>query len=316
VFFLNAERTIYGRYGSRSARDAMQDVSLEGFGKAMEGALELHSHYPANKQSLAAKTGAISRFAMPEGYPSLNQFSATVAPGGHRHNNRCIHCHQIHAAELNYLRASKQPILDRDLWSYPMPTVLGLGLDPKERATLKSVAAKSAAEKAGFRAGDNILQLDGQPIISIADVQWVLQQAGEAGQVRALVERGGEQLELTLPLAQGWRRLADFAWRDSTCGWAIVRFNSADLSDAERRRLGFSEETLALVVDFVGIEIKDAGLRKKDIILQVDGQRKRMTESDFLAYVVRHKSRGEKLDISVLRAGKELNLHVPVQDIR
>jgi S1-C subfamily serine protease len=197
-----------------------------------------------------------------------------------------------------------------------MPTLLGLGLDPKERATLKSVAAKSAAEKAGFRAGDNILQLDGQPIISIADVQWVLQQTKEPGQVGALVERGSKQIELTLSLAKGWRRRADFAWRDSTCGWAIVRFNSADLSDAERKRLGFAEETLALAVDFVGIEIKDAGLKKKDIILQVDGQRKRMTESDFLAYVVRHKSPGEKLDLSVLRAGKEMNLTVPVQDIR
>src|SRR2546427_11089698 len=56
VFFLNADGTVYGRYGSRSARDAMQDVSLEGFAKAMDGALELHGHYPANKRSLASKT--------------------------------------------------------------------------------------------------------------------------------------------------------------------------------------------------------------------------------------------------------------------
>ena len=316
VFFLNADRTIYGRYGSRSDKDAMQDVSIEGLRKALEGAWELHKEYPANKQSLAAKRGPAPRFPTPENYPSLGRYGASVSPGAVRNNNKCVHCHQVHAAELSFLRASKQPLLDKDLWSYPTPDLLGLRLDSKERAMVKFVAAGSAAEKAGFRAGDRILKLAGQPIISIADVQWVLQQAREPGEVKALLERGSRQLELVLRLAAGWRRQASFAWRDSTCGWAIARFSSADLSPEERKHLGLAGNSLALVVDFVGIEIRPSGLMKKDVIIEVDGQRARMTQSDFLAHVARTRMPGDVLNLKVLRAGKELRLQVPVQEIR
>ena len=84
VFFLNADRTIYGRYGSRSSRDAMQDVSIEGFAKAAEAALEVHARYPSNKASLGGKNGPAPRFATPEGYPSLERYTATVTPGARR----------------------------------------------------------------------------------------------------------------------------------------------------------------------------------------------------------------------------------------
>jgi S1-C subfamily serine protease len=123
-------------------------------------------------------------------------------------------------------------------------------------------------------------------------------------------------MELNLAVASGWRRQGDFAWRDSTCGWAVARFNSADLSLADRKRLGLPGDALALMVDFVGIEIKNSGINKKDVIVGVDGQRNRLTESEFLAYVARNKALGDELSVTVLRAGKELKLKVPVHDIR
>ena len=42
AFFLNADRTIYGRYGTRSRSNRKDDVSLPGFTKAMTAALALH----------------------------------------------------------------------------------------------------------------------------------------------------------------------------------------------------------------------------------------------------------------------------------
>ena len=51
----------------------------------------------------------------------------------------------------------------RLLFPYPHPKTLGLILDPKEKATVLRVEEKSPAEKAGFRKGDAILTLEGQP---------------------------------------------------------------------------------------------------------------------------------------------------------
>ena len=56
VFFMNADKTVYGRYGTRSDnKQATRDISIEGFGKALDGALKLHAAYPGNKAALKGK---------------------------------------------------------------------------------------------------------------------------------------------------------------------------------------------------------------------------------------------------------------------
>src|SRR2546430_12370643 len=72
VFFLNADRTIYGRYGTRSERkDATKDISIESFREALAAALALHKHYPANKAALAGKQPRPTKFKTPDDFPSL-----------------------------------------------------------------------------------------------------------------------------------------------------------------------------------------------------------------------------------------------------
>src|SRR5260221_9518817 len=72
VFFMNADKTVYGRFGSRSdATESARDISIEGFREALGAALELHKNYPANRAALAGKQSRPPRFATPEEYPSL-----------------------------------------------------------------------------------------------------------------------------------------------------------------------------------------------------------------------------------------------------
>ena len=47
VFFLNADETIYGRYGGRDASDAEARISMKGLRYAMDRALEAHKSPPA-----------------------------------------------------------------------------------------------------------------------------------------------------------------------------------------------------------------------------------------------------------------------------
>src|SRR2546421_895462 len=210
VFFMNADKTIYGRYGSRSDRkDATRDISIEGFRQALVGALNLHKHYPVNKASLAGKQPKPVRFKTPDEFPSLRgKYPAKLDYEG-KVVQSCMHCHQVRDAERRLLRDEKKPIPDEVLYPYPMPEVIGLALDPAESATVKNLLAGSAAEKAGFNAGDKILVLEGQPILSIADVQWVLQNAAQPATLNARVLRRLTKVNLALDLAADWRRLSD-----------------------------------------------------------------------------------------------------------
>jgi hypothetical protein len=322
AFFLNADRTIYGRYGRRSQKSVTHDISLEGFRKAMAAALELHKGYPGNKESLVGRLGPAPRFRTPEEYPLLKgkKYPATLQPNKTVRQS-CIHCHQVQMAERQLARTARKPIPDEALWLYPDPDTLGLVFDPQGRATLKEVPAGSPAHKDGFRAGDEVVRLAGQPLTSPADGQWILHRAGDADRLKAEVRRGGKTAELNLSLPPGWRRKANLSWREST--WDLRRMAAGgmiceDAPAALRKRLGLGEEVLALRVKGLGgfgqhATAKKIGFQKDDVILEFDGRAGRMTESELLAYGVQRKLLGDRVPVTVLRKGERVKLTLPMQ---
>ncbi|MBI2949616.1 MAG: PDZ domain-containing protein [Verrucomicrobia bacterium] len=314
VLFLNADRTIYGRYGTRASRELAKEISVEGFRKAMEGALDLHKNYPAIKETLAGKTGPAPQVKVPEAYPMLRKvgYTATVSSRNPAGGNpgACIHCHQINNNVYRSYRGVSTPIPDHVLWAYPPPNVLGLELDVNERATVKAVAPGSPAAKDGFKAGDQILTLGGQAILSIADVQWVLHQSKkEPDQLNAGVKRSGVLESLTLHLAKGWRKQGDFSWRACNGIISLLPEGSHDLTADEKKKLGLSPDAIAIQVLWNG-----RGFQKNDVIVEVDGQRNGMTTSDFIAYTVQKKKPKEKIALAVLRAGQEHTMQVEVRE--
>jgi hypothetical protein len=319
VFFLNADRTIYGRYGSRGAtgtsgfRDNDREVSLEGFKKAIEGALEIHAGYPGNKASLAGKTGPAPLAKTPEAFPAAKGRPNVRRAEDEAKGHGCIHCHQVQDFEFLTKRQAGQPVADRDLWTYPMPDVLGFPLDPKERARVAAVTPGSPAEKAGLKAGDRIQAMDGQPVISTADVQWVLHNAAEPGSVRIALD--GRKDELTLSLSAGWRRPMSFS-ENLSLGWVmrsqVAGMRTQALAPAEKQGLGLAADALALrIVDLTPVQNKErnpsprqAGLQKGDVLVEIDGRKSAMSESEFLAWLVEKKKPGDRFEVAYLRAGQ------------
>jgi S1-C subfamily serine protease len=195
-------------------------------------------------------------------------------------------------------------------------------MDPKERATVKSVDAGSPAEKGGFKAGDSISKLGGQPILSIADIQWVLHNAKEPSKLDAEVERDGKAAKGSLALEAGWRRKDDFTWRVVAWGMRHRLLGTQPLESLtaeDRSKQGLAADALALRIkgfppDYVKDKNREAAqkFQKDDVITDVDGQKGLVDEGGVLGYLVQKKP-GESADFTVLRAGKpqKVTLTIP-----
>lgn len=323
VFFLNADGTIYGRFGTRSHRtEWLTDVSLEGLAKALQGALELHEDYPDNKAALAGKRGPQPVVASPEKYPSLkDKFTDTLNYEGDVAKS-CIHCHQIGDAQRSYYWSAGQSIPEHILFPYPHPKSLGLVLDPDQRATVKRVVEGSIADQTGFEQGDKIQTMNGQPLLSMADVQWVLHQGDPDGDtIDVVVEREGKKQSLKMKLEAGWRRADDISWRVTS--WPLRRMVTGGavfepLDEAGREKLGISDDKMALRTKSVGRygphgAAKRAGLQVDDVIIGYGDRDDLMREADLFWHALNDYRPGQRVAINVRRGDKKLSIEIPIQ---
>jgi serine protease Do len=323
AFFLNADGTIYGRYGTRSHQhDSEEDVSLDGFLDTMQSVLALHKQFPETKASLAAKTGPKSEIAKPEEFKELKEKYTSSLKYGPEVARSCIHCHQVGEAWKQHYWLEKKLVPTEHIYAYPHPKILGLVMDPAKAATVKSVTEGSLASDAGFQAGDKLVSLEKQPLISMADIQWILHQRKDAGQISFVISRSGvtKGIELTLP--ENWKELGDISWRATS--WGLRRMVTGGLvfesvAEEQRKQLGLESQAVGLRIKHVGqfnahAAGKRAGFKVDDIVTQVDGIERPLTESALIAHLLRTKRPGDTVAVSLLREGKPIKLELPIQE--
>lgn len=313
VFFMNADKTIYGRYGrahpqtKRNKADSNPNPTMESLRAAVTGALELHTRYTADPKGqgkvLAGKTGPTPRWRFAEKTPSAKKYGRLQRIQKDDHN--CVHCHEVLRTAIDSHFMTKKRVPDRMLWLYPRPAVLGLTLDNKHKARITKVEPESFAAKAGLQPGDEIETLHGQPLLSIADLQWALQHFPDAGGALACVVRRGEkQVPLAMELPKLWRRAEDFGWRYRMAGYAAWLWAGVSLQDhaqgvrvAQKAPGWFKRENKKAKRAFqVG-----------DIITTVDGT-SGMDRSALLAYLMRDVRLGAKVKLKVLRKGESVDV--------
>ncbi len=327
AFMMNADKTIYGRYGSQLKYIGFKQANppvyftVSGFKKALTGALELHKgqgpfgNKKALQKALKGKTGPDPLWKTPEEIPWIRNFRGKglgkFSPQ-RLFAQRCVQCHHSWNGKIFSLRAAKKPIPDRLIWAYPMPNLLGLNLDPDERATVQSVTPNSQAEKGGFKKGDEILTLGGQPMLSIADVQWVLHWAEDGSKVSAKLLRGGKETKATLMLTKDWRKNRGFLGRVSPFAMRrdLVAFTRVALSPGQRTKLGIAKGKMPLQTGYVrpappaGPAFAKSGLRRGDVIVALNGLDHLTTPDDFILYLIRETRPGQTVEFKVLRQGK------------
>lgn len=302
VVFLNADRTVYGRYGTRAGGRNQADthISVSGFKKAMERALDTHSGYPANKKQLAGFKGLKAEFATPEKIPTMRA-------------NDCIHCHQVHDSLLRHKWEQKE-LQATDLFVYPLPENIGLSMDPEDCLIVKRVSDASSAAKAGLEVGDRIVTINGAPLLSQADIQWVLHRSPAETRLAVVYERGGRRAEATVALSGTWKA-GDLSWRESS--WRALRhgLRLMPLSANRKKQSDIAADASAFEVKNMygpGPDpLRRAGVKIGDVILGVDGRTDLVTESQFLVHLRLKYGPGEKIRLSILRSGKKMDLDVP-----
>jgi len=321
TLFFNGDGTVYGRYGSWTHQKNAQDKTTAGYKRALEAALALHRGYPANKASLAGKQGVPMPFKTPLDIPGLAgrykvelDWKGKVVPS-------CVHCHQVGEAFRAYYREQNTTIPPSFIYPWPASETIGLTLAPDDIARVQSVAPDSMAAKAGLQAGDELTTLDGQPLISIADVSWALDHAPEAGTLAVGLKRGEAQKKLDLVLPSEWRSKTDISKRVGTWsmrGMATGGLVLEDLPEDERSRRGLANDKMGLLVKFVGqygkhAAAKNAGFQKDDVIVDLGGASSRVTEGELIGRLLNKYRPGEQVKATVLRGGQSVSLSLPIQ---
>jgi len=281
--------------------------------QAMEGALALHGNYPSNRKQLTAKSQQPTLYSTPEQFPTLRKKPGELNWQGRDFAKvaakNCIHCHEISEARMEAYWQKGKVIPDEILYPYPHPKAIGLILDPDFRARVVKVLKDSPSASAGLQPGDDILRMNGQPLISMADVQWVLHHWSAGGEQVQLLVRRNEKLEkLTMELLPGWRNRDDTSWR--TGHWILRRSFLGGMKLAGGSAV---EPPRQLTVQSVGTwgpfgVANRAVVKKGDIVTAVDGHREFERESDVLEYVNLNKKSGDEITMTSERNGKQVEV--------
>lgn len=309
---MNADGTVYHRYGSRLSADASARLDLTALVALLRESLRDHEAYEAKPSPPEKKP----RFAI-EDFASTKKKLAT-------RKIDCMHCHFVYDAERTDAQENGTWTADR-IWRWPPPERLGVRLDSRDPPRVVEVRSGSPADAAGIEPGDRLAKLGAQRVLSEADVEWVLESAPwGATKVAFEVERGGAKRQGELALADGWKRGDElsFAWRPSMWGLRPnPGFGGRDLSPDDKAKLGLARDAFAFKVGYVidwgdhaedGKSAAKAGIKKDDVVVGAGGRRDFSSHQHFQAWFRLTRKAGEKVEVVVLRAGREEKLELPV----
>ncbi len=296
MFFLNAQSYIYARYGERKDGDGDKINSLAGIKNALRRVLDVHKK-EANK-------------APPPWKPLETQDLVSFKKDPRRPNG-CLHCH--HAGYFVRKEEFTTGKLTKDqIWGFPMPENVGITLEIDENNLVRE--ARDPAAKAGVQAGDRVISIDGQRVLTPADFVWALN-VFRGGTLKIVVDREGKQHTFTMPLkGDDWRK-TDVSWRDSWWGSGPnPGFSGDDLDSAERKKYGLNDASIAVRVTDVKANGSAARvMQPNDIIINFDGKATDMEAIELQMHVRLTRRAGDTVQCVVLRGNQKLPIAIKLK---
>jgi serine protease Do len=310
---MNADGTVYHRYGGRDEKDSSSRLSVGALVRLLEDSLADHEAYRPSERPLV--------------FPAKKRTIETIPTMARKLAKKkvdCFHCHFVPDAERSFAQEEGRFQPD-DRWLWPRPEQVGLELDPLDATRIALVTTGSAAAKAGLLPGDRLGKVADQLVRSEADLQWVLEREKNVATAVALdFTRGAERRQATLELAAGWKvhtPLA-FSWRPSM--WNLrpnPGFGGDDLKPADKEKLGLAKDAFAFRVGYIidwgehpedGRNAAKAGIRKGDVVVAVAGLEDAKGHRHFQSWFRLTRKAGEVVVVTVLRGGERVAVKLPV----
>ena len=316
---MHPDGRIYHRYGSRDSRAADVWLSSASLEFVLQESARDHAKYDAKEKrrsqtpSFGLAKAKVGKPVVMEGIPSYQK----------RDKGMCIHCHSIHPAFYEEAIAAKtwQP---EKKWVYPDPSRMGVDLDADQQRLIINVVAKSPAEKAGLKRGDQITRLNNVSIASAADLMFALDGLpGSATTTQVEIQRDDITEVVDLKLGKNWKvgTPQTFAWRPFKWGLTPAPgFGGPQLSVEELAGLNI-KTAFAFRVQYLvtwnenrryGQAAAKAGLHKGDVVLSLSGKSDFDSVEHFHSWWRLTRKVGETVKIEILRNGKRDTLDLKV----
>ncbi|MGE5239545.1 MAG: DegQ family serine endoprotease [Chloroflexota bacterium] len=183
------------------------------------------------------------------------------------------------------------------------------GIKDSRGVLVSDVVKGSPAQKAGITRGDVILDFNGKRISDVGSLRNIVAQAKIGSSVAIKVLRADKELSLTVTIAELPANIADFvpsSNRDLDLPEnALTGISVVDLGTAIAKQLGLDRDERGVVIVKIdpGSPAEDAGLRKGDVIQEID--RKRINDLNDFNKIVSKLNPDATVLLFINRGGKK-----------
>lgn len=187
------------------------------------------------------------------------------------------------------------------------------GLKDSRGALVGDVSRGSPAEKAGILRGDVVLEFNGKEIKSVGGLRNMVAQSKVGSQVKVKILRNGKEHELTVVIAELPKEIAGAPSEPSPEDIQRNVFSGITVMDltkeiARQLGLGSNEKGVAVVRVEPGSAAEEAGLKKGDVIQEID--RKRVGGLGDFNRITSSIAPGETTLLFVNRAGRRFYITI------
>jgi serine protease Do len=182
------------------------------------------------------------------------------------------------------------------------------GLKTAKGALIGDVAKGSPAEKSGLKRGDIILEFNGKKVSDVGNLRNMVAQSKVGAEIPLTIIRSGKEYAInvtTTELPKDLTEPAPGSIPEDTAIDGLAGLNVIELTREISRQLGLPKDEKGVVVVRVdpGSSVEDAGLRKGDVIQEVD--REKIAGLDDYTRIMADVHSGNTVLMFINRGGKK-----------